>query len=164
MHKRLTLMTVALSGVCDVNGGELSRSNAFTDHMVLQRGKAVRIYGTGQEGGKVSVDFGKQHVETTVKKNGQWQLELSRMAASADAKTLTVSSDSKLKKLSDVLVGDVWVCSGQSNMGWGIFQSYPIPSTFPHSAKLRLIKSACPVGKSTPQGEYTIDDHFKNSW
>jgi sialate O-acetylesterase len=70
----------------------------------------------------------------------------------------------KQKKLSVVLVGDVWVCSGQSNMGWGIFQSYPIPSTFPHSAKLRLIKSACPVGKPTPQGEYTIDDHFENSW
>lgn len=66
--------------------------------------------------------------------------------------------------LEDIVVGDVWICSGQSNMGWGLFQSWPVPETFPHANKLRLLKSKSPAGTAEPQDVFVIDDAYQHSW
>lgn len=91
----------------------------FTDNMVLQRDRAVPVWGTGRAGEAVSVQFAGQTVSTTAGKDGRWQVKLAPLAASSDGATLTVKGDNTLTR-SNVLVGDVWLCAGQSNMQYGL--------------------------------------------
>jgi sialate O-acetylesterase len=87
----------------------------FGDHMVLQREMAVPVWGTASAGEKVTVSFADQTVTARTGTDGRWVARLAPMKASAESRTLTVSDGSKIE-IKDVLVGDVWVCSGQSNM------------------------------------------------
>lgn len=88
----------------------------FTDHMVLQREQPVRIWGEAAAGEQVTVEFAGQHHETVTPADGHWQVFLDPMAASAEPRTLTIRGHNTLR-FTDVLVGEVWVCAGQSNMG-----------------------------------------------
>jgi sialate O-acetylesterase len=83
--------------------------------MVLQRGQPVPVWGTATDGEKVTVEFGKQKVETRAAKNGVWQVSLPPLKASAEPGILIVRGNNELR-FEDVLVGEVWLCSGQSNM------------------------------------------------
>ena len=90
----------------------------FGDHMVLQRDKPVRVWGWADRGDTVTVEFAGQQKSTKVADDGAWQVELKPLALSATGRVLTVKSKiSNLKsQITDVLVGDVWLGSGQSNM------------------------------------------------
>jgi len=88
--------------------------------MVLQRDQKVPVWGKGVPGAKILVTFAGQTASATVDDTGEWRADLIPMSASPDARTLEVSSrstagDEKLQ-FRDVLVGEVWLCSGQSNM------------------------------------------------
>ena len=91
-------------------------------HMVLQRGVECPIWGWADAGEKVTVSFAGQMHDTTAGKNGKWSVNLSPLKASAQGRTLTVKGNNTLK-LEDVVVGEVWLCSGQSNMEWRVRQS-----------------------------------------
>jgi sialate O-acetylesterase len=93
----------------------------FGSHMVLQRGMAVPVWGTARPGEKVTVAFLDQKKTTTADKDGQWQVKLDALAAGGPHR-LTVEAGKKVE-LEDVLVGEVWICSGQSNMAWRLRQS-----------------------------------------
>ncbi len=92
----------------------------FKSHMVLQRGMPLPIWGHATAGTRIRVSVNKIHAETISNKQGQWQLELPPLNAGGPY-TLDVFEESK-KQASisclDVLIGDVWICSGQSNMAW----------------------------------------------
>jgi sialate O-acetylesterase len=83
--------------------------------MVLQREKPVPVWGTAASGEKVTVKFGKQTKTTTADASGNWKVMLDAMPASAKGTTLTIKGTNTIK-LTDILVGEVWLCSGQSNM------------------------------------------------
>lgn len=87
----------------------------FTDNMVLQRDRPVQIWGWGDPGKKVTVSFGGQEKSAEVDKSGRWLVHLDPMVASGEPRVMTVDDSIKIK---NVLVGDVWICSGQSNMEW----------------------------------------------
>jgi sialate O-acetylesterase len=91
---------------------EVKLSKVFTPHMVLQRGMAVPVWGTAAPGEKVTVAFAGQSKTATADDKGAWSVKLDSLMASAEPRTLTIGS----QKIDDVLVGDVWVGSGQSNM------------------------------------------------
>ena len=94
----------------------------FTDGMVLQRGVAVPVWGSAKSGAEVCVSFAGNEVRTTADAEGRWSLDLPVMGASSLGRELTVLSGGEKIKVRDVLVGEVWLCSGQSNMGipfWG---------------------------------------------
>ena len=93
---------------------ELKLPVIFGDHMVLQRDQKVPVWGWADEGEKVTVEFAGQKVETTAK-NGKWSVALTPLKASGTGEKFTVSGKNKVV-FSDVLVGEVWFCSGQSNM------------------------------------------------
>lgn len=105
---------------------ELQVSPMFGDHMVLQRELPVPVWGKADPGDEVTVRFAGQEVETIADQHGQWMLRLPPMAASAEGRTMGIESAGTTKEFHDVLVGEVWVCSGQSNMqyGWGT-RSHP---------------------------------------
>ena len=87
----------------------------FTDGAVLQRGIPVPVWGTADDGEKVVVKFQGQEVETTAK-DGKWLVKLAELKAGGPF-TLSIEGTNKVE-VADVLVGEVWVCSGQSNMEW----------------------------------------------
>lgn len=87
----------------------------FGDHMVLQRDQPVVVWGSGNAGETVTVTFAGQSTETTTDTTGHWRVTLSPLRANAEPRTLTVQGRNTLT-FNDVLVGEVWFCSGQSNM------------------------------------------------
>jgi sialate O-acetylesterase len=87
------------------------------NNMVLQRNSAVPIWGTAAVGEKVTVNFGRQTLTTVTDAAGNWKVTLAPMQASAKPATLTVAGTNTIK-LDNILVGEVWVCSGQSNMAY----------------------------------------------
>ncbi len=90
----------------------------FSDNMVLQCGKKVPLWGWATPGATVTVQFAGQNKSTTVAKNGRWDVSLDKLTASAENKNLTITAGTEKLVLANVLVGEVWIASGQSNMQW----------------------------------------------
>ncbi len=104
-------------------GSSLRLSNMFTNHMVLQQKRPDPIWGWGTPHRKVSLHFDGRTIRTTVNSLGQWIADLPVLPAGTKSYSLSVSSGNRTIKLHDILVGEVWICSGQSNMqypmsGW----------------------------------------------
>ena len=95
----------------------------FSDHAVLQRGKPVRVWGWANPGEAVSVAFAGQTVKTTTGSNGKWSAVLASLSANAIPATLRVQGQNTVE-IQDLLVGEVWICSGQSNMEWPMSRSF----------------------------------------
>jgi sialate O-acetylesterase len=95
---------------------ELRLSGLFADHAILQRDMKVPVWGWAAPGTNVSVEFGNEKLLTTADDQGTWRVALPAMAASKTGRTLTVSAGKEKITRRDILVGDVWLCAGQSNM------------------------------------------------
>ena len=99
---------------------ELELPTVFSDHMVLQREMTVPIWGKATAASAVQVDFAGQSVKTHADKTGAWRVQLSPMKASAESRVLTIRvgvGDEQIEhQIQDVLVGEVWLAGGQSNM------------------------------------------------
>lgn len=87
----------------------------FGDHMVLQQGQPVPVRGTADGSGSVTVSFGEAKVTAKVKGN-KWEAVLQPQTATAAGKVLSAVQGSDIAEIQDVVVGEVWVASGQSNM------------------------------------------------
>ena len=88
-------------------------------HMVLQRELPVPVWGWGEKGEKITVSFAGQTKTATVGKSGEWMVKLDKLKANAKPSNLTVKGNNEIK-LENILVGEVWICSGQSNMEWKV--------------------------------------------
>src|SRR5690242_6763655 len=86
-------------------------ASMFSDHAVLQRGQAIPVWGTAAPREKVTVSLGGSSKVATTGKNGAWRVDLPAMQAGGPL-TLTASSASGQAAANDVLIGDVWLCSG----------------------------------------------------
>jgi len=91
----------------------------FGNHMVLQQDAALPVWGWADPGEKVTVTFGANQAEATAGTDGKWRVNLAPLPAGTPPGTLVVAGKNTLT-IQDVLVGDVWICSGQSNMAWGL--------------------------------------------
>ncbi len=91
-------------------------------NMVLQREEPVQVWGWADAGEKVTVTFAGQSVSTTADAQGNWSVKLKPMKASSEGRPLTVKGANEIK-LDNVLVGEVWIASGQSNMQWTVSRS-----------------------------------------
>lgn len=102
---------------------ELKLPAIFGEHMVLQRGLANPVWGWADSGATVTVKFAGQEKTAKADEHGRWKTKLDPIAeANAKGQTLEVASGQQLLSLKDVLIGDVWICSGQSNMEWAVRQ------------------------------------------
>lgn len=101
----------------------LELPSVFSDNMVLQQEADLRIWGKADYGETVTVTFADQEVSTPVNADGMWQALLKPMKASFEEQSLKVKSGGEEKIFKNVLVGEVWLASGQSNMGWMVNQS-----------------------------------------
>lgn len=123
MRQRILFLLILLS-----HGGvaaELNLPTVFSDHMVLQREQVVPVWGQAKPGASVTVAFAGQTKEATANQDGAWRVDLDPMGASAEPRKMTIHSSLAGEALvfNNVLLGDVWLCSGQSNMQWSMVRS-----------------------------------------
>ena len=95
----------------------------FGDHMVLQQEIKVPVWGTADPGEAITVTAGDHTAKTTADADGAWRVNLDPFPNGAAPVTLTVTGKNSLK-FNDVLIGDVWICSGQSNMQLAMHEVY----------------------------------------
>jgi sialate O-acetylesterase len=93
----------------------------FSSHAVLQREVELPVWGTAADGEKITVRIAGQTATTTAR-DGKWQVRLKPMKASATPQNLTITGTNTIT-LEDILIGDVWLCGGQSNMEWSLAKS-----------------------------------------
>lgn len=101
---------------------EVKMPGFFADHMVLQQQMKVKVWGWANPDENVEVSLGGSTASTTGGPDGRWKVELPAMSASKEAHTLTVKGSNTIE-IKDVLIGEVWLCSGQSNMEWTVQRS-----------------------------------------
>lgn len=115
------LAKTVYSGITGDYGG-LQMSQLYTDYMVLQRDIPLDIHGIANAGEKITVRISNQKATATANNQGKWSVVLKPMNAATDL-TLTVEAGSAAKVYKHVAVGEVWLCSGQSNMAFMLCQA-----------------------------------------
>jgi sialate O-acetylesterase len=128
----------------------LRLARIFGDHMVLQRDAPVPVWGWAAAGNTVTVTFAGQTKTATAGADGRWQLLLDALPASAEQRELTAAAEPAEKvTIADVLVGEVWLAAGQSNMGWPVAKTSTGTATLAKAADplLRLAN----VGRQMPE-------------
>jgi sialate O-acetylesterase len=116
MKTQLTFLIALLVSTCaGWLRADVTLAPLFTDHAVLQRGKPVPIWGRADAGERVTVSFLEQSVSTVTDLDGRWTVALAPLATLAQGRDLVVTGHNTVI-LHDVIVGEVWLCSGQSNM------------------------------------------------
>jgi sialate O-acetylesterase len=151
----LLLLGLALLGTARA---ELKLPAIIGDHMVLQQKQSNPIWGWDNPGTEVEVRFAGQIKKGKAAADGRWSVKLDPLPANAKPAAMQIAGSSK-RELSDILVGEVWVCSGQSNMQWSVSQAWDADleiatAKFPN---IRLI-SVPQVGTQIPQND------FKGAW
>ena len=152
--------------------GGLSLSPLFTDHMVLQRDKPVRIFGKANAGERILVKFLGNEISSTANADGNWLVEFAPMKAGGPY-DFTVTADDTIHII-DILVGEVWLCSGQSNMAFPLNREMhheeEIPgATYPEIRLFNFHAIAWPGGgeftqevmQSINKGDYFIPGPWK---
>jgi sialate O-acetylesterase len=122
MHRLLFFATLLWPALAPA---AVKLASPFTDHMVLQREMPVPVWGTATPGERITVQFAGQNKSAVTDPDGRWRVELTSLAASTESRELVVSSTGQRSgietlKLSDLLVGEVWLASGQSNMDFTV--------------------------------------------
>lgn len=136
--------------------------NLFGDHMVLQAGKEVPVWGWGTPREEVTVSFAGHSVMVEVDAKGEWSTKLPAIKKSFDGRELMVSSKSGRRTLQDVLVGEVWVCGGQSNMEWTLRSTRDadlemLSVNHPEIRFIRLPK----IARFEPQDDFPVENPTK---
>lgn len=134
----------------------LRPARIFQDHMILQREKSVPVWGWADPGAGVKIAFAGQEKQGRADTEGYWRVALDPLTASASGSPLTITSGTETHTLVDVLVGEVWLCAGQSNMARPLQNDafdYPRFKEYQKDADYPLIRFfACPTyASTTPQ-------------
>ncbi len=156
MLPRLATLVLCCSAL--VSAGELKLISLFSDHAVLQAGDAA-VFGKAHPGAKVSVKLGSTEATATAGNDGKWTATLAGLKATEQGKDLIVSSGEEVFTARDVIVGEVWIGSGQSNMDWVVKNTTAAADakSRPADAGLRVFTVA-----RTPKAE-PVDD-VQGSW
>lgn len=112
----------ANSAVETAKSEKITLSRFFTDHAVLQRGQPIKVWGWATPKSKVEVEFDNKKSSAVAGADGKWVASFPAMKAGGPY-DMTVTGDSVIK-VKDILIGDVWLCGGQSNMAWSVINSF----------------------------------------
>jgi len=145
-------------GVSSIVQAELKLPAIINDHMVLQQKQPNPIWGWDDPGTDVTVTLGDQVHNAKADADGKWTIKLDAMGASAKPATMVIEGTSR-REITDILVGEVWMCSGQSNMGMALQGDwkYEVESLSSDHPNLRLI--------TVPRvGTQELQSDFKGQW
>ena len=155
---------------------QLQVAEVFTDNMVLQRNQPLKIWGWSKKGERVTVRFKGQDYSGRSNKSGKWIIALPPMEAGGPFE-MSIKNASEQINLSNILIGDVWLCSGQSNMAWTVTNSkdaqneiamandtmirhFKVPLTWSNSPAERLDSSAWAVNSPENTGGFTAVGYY----
>lgn len=155
MRKALLLVLIAggVFGLLPIEASaDVRLAGLFSDRMVLQRDVKIPIWGRAEPGEAVTVTMGGASVKTTADASGTWRVELPPMAAGGPHEITVAGKNTVLLK--DVLVGDVWLCGGQSNMIFPLEKALGAEELLKESLpQIRLLQASAPV-RGRPTREY----------
>jgi sialate O-acetylesterase len=154
MKNIILLLALNLTLVLSLRA-DLKLPGVIEDHMVLQQKQSNPIWGWDTPGTKITVSFAGQNYCVIANESGSWAVKLAPLYASTKPQTLSVIGSTK-REIQDVLIGEVWLCSGQSNMEMGIGAAKDgvkeiLAATFPNIRLLMLSK----LWKPEPQNDQT---------
>lgn len=125
MNNITYITSIAMLMLTPLLQAKLSTAKIFSNHMVLQRDLASPVWGWDTPGAEVTVSFAGQVQKAAANKKGRWQVKLNPLAANTSAQSMSITNNTGEKiTYNDILIGDVWICSGQSNMEWSVKQSH----------------------------------------
>ncbi|MGB2823590.1 MAG: sialate O-acetylesterase [Phycisphaerae bacterium] len=147
------LLTIALcAGIA--SAGTLKTHGVFSSEMVIQRDKPIKIWGWAKPGGKVSVQFGRERAAAAADgKAGRWEVTFPPRGADANSQRLTVTAGDEKIEMDNIVIGDVWVMNGQSNMAFGLGKTFrsDLETSTAHLPLLREVRIA-------PNEHYTLQE------
>ena len=117
---------------------QLSLADIFTDNMVLQRNEPIHIWGIAKPGERISIKFSSEEKETVANRDATWEVILPAKKANTNPQKLKVSSETDQAELNNILIGDVWLLTGQSNMEWPLKNEKHFSEEQKHLAKDKL--------------------------
>lgn len=166
MSAKAAMFVIALLALCvSCSAAELTMPHVFGDHMVLQAGQPARVWGWTGPGEAVTVRFAGQEKRSTAASDGLWEVRLEPMDSSAEPRELIVAASQTLR-FTDVLVGEVWLCSGQSNMEKPLGEQRGQKPTLNYEQELR--ESSYPQIRllRVPRGRSAVKiaRDFKGAW
>ncbi|WP_043585381.1 sialate O-acetylesterase [Geminisphaera colitermitum] len=132
----------------------------FSEHAVLQQGKPVPVWGTANPGEKIRVSWRDVSAETTTADDGRWRVILPALPSGQSADLIIAGDDSTLT-IPDVIAGDVWLCSGQSNMVWHVNQAEggrddAKTANFPALRHFKVTRAKSPTPLTELEGEWQV--------
>lgn len=154
--KRIILIAFALAFAATAACATVAPSSIFSDNAVLQRGMSLPVWGSADNGEKVTVKFAGQELSTTAK-DGKWMVRLAPVQAGGPYKMII--SGTNTVELSNILVGEVWVCSGQSNMQFTLSRAINSTEAIAAATDSHIRLYTVPLRTS-----YTPVDNIQASW
>lgn len=130
----------------------------FSDHMVLQREQGNRIWGWDAPNTKITLSFSGTNYTSTTDTEGKWTITLNASPANAHGQSIAIQGTTS-REIKDVLIGEVWICSGQSNMEWFLSKV--------RDGDLAILAAANPQIRLihvTKVGTQELQDDFKGRW
>ena len=160
--KNIFLLLAFLS--CLTLQAQVKPAHIFDNNMVLQREKPVKVWGLAAPKEKVTVEFGGQVKYAVANQLGEWYVYLDPMGANAQQQEMKISGKESSVLFSNVLVGDVWILGGQSNMEFDLFRIFHgdvevLSANFP---KIRLMTIPCSADLK-PQKDFDRINEY-DSW
>jgi sialate O-acetylesterase len=137
-----TLLSLSLAFLSPLAAASLELPGVFSDHMVLQQGKSLPVWGMGTPGASVTVHIGQDAETVPVGPDGTWRVTLPAQAVSFEHVEFKIeSSTGESLSYADVLIGEVWFASGQSNMTWAVQRSLDgdMEAVMAHHPNLRIL-------------------------
>ena len=158
----LTVLLAVLAGCSSLFAAAGFRlGSPISDHMVLQREKPVAVWGWADAGESVTVAFAGQSKSAVAGADGKWTLKLDALVASAESRTLTVTGkDGHKLEVQDVLVGEVWLGSGQSNMSFTVqsanhFDAEKAAANYPLIREYHEASNPTPTPQAEGKGKWS---------
>ncbi len=137
---------------------KVSLPSVLSDHMVLQRGEPVPVWGEAEPGETVTVSIGEQSATAAADQAGRWRVDLQPMPAGGPF-SMTVAGSNTLT-LEDIYIGEVWLCSGQSNMWWPVRLSAD-PEAETASADWPMIRMYTAQQTTSAKPQSDVDGHWQ---
>ena len=141
------LAWLAMSSVHAAQGEPPLMDALFTDHAVLQRDRPIDVFGRARAGDEITVSLGGASAQARADASGRWNARLPAQAAGGPH-ALSARSAARSQVVNDVLIGDVWLCSGQSNMEWPVRSTHDAYNEAALSANPRIRHVTIPRGSS----------------
>lgn len=156
---KIGISILAVLGMALTASAELKLPSIIGNHMVLQRDMDLPVWGWSDPGSTVTVSIAGQTQTAKAGEDGRWEATLTPLQVTPHALRMVIKSGTEEIVLSNIVIGEVWVCSGQSNMQWSVSQSNDpdLEIATANYPNIRLI--------SVPQvGTQELQDDFKGNW